>query len=410
MLDEGLIDIEAAQTLYDTERERVFNDFLAEQAGVITGFESEMAASQAERDADRNALNAQLIAAGIDPGLVADEFAMMDATYQGGRDAERDYLKATGSIGTSADADRALLGEAVFGGFGQDLRSTAREMDLSAAMLAAQDRQTARERGLSSELLSAFTGVPEGAMFAGQYAGVDTPGIQSGREQRASEERIAIAESADDLQSSLAKMENDNYDTMMDLMSQGIDPLTGQLMPFDPDNPYTGLDANQRLNQILKNKYPYRDLLPSVLNDMLKNMEFSSDDEETNREIFDSLVESLSDPYQGFTIGSDGDVSSWLLANLDDSQLAADIMLRLKVVRESFAPTVLQPGIETAATAADNGGEVGYSAEDLEAAMAEMLSQESETAAEMDTEVENESNIFDKILFNIANRTTPYLD
>jgi hypothetical protein len=118
----------------------------------------------------------------------------------------------------------------------------------------------------------------------------------------------------------------------------------------------------------------------------------------------------LSDPYQGFTIGSDGDVSSWLLANLDDSQLAADIMLRLKVVRESFAPTVLQPGIETAATAADNGGEVGYSAEDLEAAMAEMLSQESETAAEMDTEVENESNIFDKILFNIANRTTPYLD
>ena len=46
----------------------------------------------------------------------------------------------------------------------------------------------------------------------------------------------------------------------------------------------------------------------------------------------------------------------------------------------------------------------------LDAAMAEMLRQESETAAEMDTEVENESNIFDKILFNIANRTTPYLD
>ena len=140
-------------------------------------------------------------------------------------------------------------------------------------------------------------------------------------------------------------------------------------------------------------------------------MEFSSDDEETNREIFDSLVESLSDPYQGFTIGSDGDVSSWLLANLDDnSQLAAEIMLQLKATQQSFVPTLLQPGIETAATAADNGGEVGYSAEDLDAAMAEMLSQESETAAEMDTEVENESNIFDKILFNIANRTTPYLD
>jgi hypothetical protein len=136
---------------------------------------------------------------------------------------------------------------------------------------------------------------------------------------------------------------------------------------------------------------------------MLKNLDI---DEDT----FDTLQESLSDPYQGFTIGSDGDVSSWLLANLDDSQLAADIMLQLKATRESFVPTLLQPGIETAATAADNGGEVGYSAEDLDAAMAEMLSQESETAAEMDTEVENESNIFDKILFNIANRTTPYLD
>ena len=44
----------------------------------------------------------------------------------------------------------------------------------------------------------------------------------------------------------------------------------------------------------------------------------------------------------------------------------------------------------------------------LDAAMAEILSQESETAAEMDTEVENESNIFDKILFNIANFGNKY--
>ena len=133
---------------------------------------------------------------------------------------------------------------------------------------------------------------------------------------------------------------------------------------------------------------------------MLTNLDIDQD-------TFDTLQESLFDQYEGFRIGSEGDVSSWLLATVEP-QLAADIMQRLQATQQSFVPTLLQPGIETAATAADNGGEVGYSAEDLDAAMAEMLSQESETAAEMDTEVENESNIFDKILFNIANFGNKY--
>ena len=359
----------------------------------MAGFESDMAAAQAERTADRDALTAELIAAGIDPALVADELAMIDATYQGGRDAERDYLNALGRIGTSADADRALLGEAVFGGFGQDLRSTAREMDLNAAMLAAQDRQTARERGLSSELLSPFTGVPEGAMFAGQYAGVDTPGIQSGREQRASQERIALAESADELQAAIAKADADSYETMMDLMSQGIDPFTGQLMPFDPDNPYMGLDANQRLNQILKNKYPYRDLLPTVLNDMLTNLDIDQD-------TFDTLQESLFDQYEGFAIGSDGDISSWLLANLEP-QLAADIMQRLQATQQSFAPTVLQPGMDMAATAASGGGQVGYSPEQIEAAKNQVLT-DAEIEMEALEEWEPERSVVDKLLDNFT--------
>ena len=392
MVDAGVIDIQAAQALYDTERERVYEDFLAEQAGVMAGFESDMAAAQAERTADRDALTAELIAAGIDPALVADELAMIDATYQGGRDAERDYLNAMGRIGTSADADRALLGEAVFGGFGQDLRSTGREMDLSAAMTAAQDRQTARERGLSSELLSPFTGVPEGALFAGQYADVDTPSIQSGREQRASEERIALAESADELQAAIAKADADSYDTMMDLMSQGIDPFTGQLMPFDPNDPYVGLDANQRLNQILKNTYPYRDLLPTVLNDMLTNLDIDQD-------TFDTLQESLFDQYEGFAIGSDGDISSWLLANVEP-QLAAEIMLQLKATQQSFVPTLLQPGMEMATAAASGGGQVGYSPEQIEAGMNQVLT-DAEIEMEALEEWKPEKSVMDKLLDNL---------
>ena len=277
MVDAGVIDIQAAQALYDTERERVYEDFLAEQAGVMAGFESDMAAAQAERTADRNALNAQLIAAGIDPALVADEFAMMDATYQGGRDAERDYLDALGRIGTSADADRALLGEAVFGGFGQDLRSTGREMGLSAAMLAAQDRQTARERGLSSELLSAFTGVPEGAMFAGQYAGVDTPGIREGRLQRAESARQfdeallqREAESALDRAQLIRDKAVDDERFRTQMMSQGIDPDTG-LSLYDPDDPMKFLTPAQRFEAMKAEEKPLTTYFPMAIAQALKD-------------------------------------------------------------------------------------------------------------------------------------------
>jgi hypothetical protein len=123
------------------------------------------------------------------------------------------------------------------------LRSTAREMDLNAAMLAAQDRQTARERGLSSELLSPFTGVPEGAMFGGQYAGVDTAGLQQQALNRASQERIegsrlaqarALAD-RDFTQLSEAQRQS--------LIAEGFDPDTGEWMPFDPNNPFVGPSA-----------------------------------------------------------------------------------------------------------------------------------------------------------------------
>ena len=193
------------------------------------------------------------------------------------------------------------------------------------------------------------------------------------------------------MQSAIAKADADNYDTMMDLMSQGIDPFTGQLMPFDPNDPYVGLDANQRLNQILKNTYPYRDLLPTVLNDMLTNLDIDQD-------TFDTLQESLFDQYEGFAIGSDGDISSWLLANLEP-QLAADIMQRLQATQQSFAPTVLQPGMDMATAAASGGGQVGYSPEQIEAGMNQVLT-DAEIEMEALEEWKPEKSVMDKIIAN----------
>jgi len=114
---------------------------------------------------------------------------------------------------------------------------------LNAALMAAEDRQTARERGLSSELLSPFTGVPEGAMFGGQYAGVDTAGLQQQALNRASQEKIA----ADQLKQSL-NLANRDFTQLSEaqkqsLIAEGFDPDTGEWMPFDPNNPFVGPSA-----------------------------------------------------------------------------------------------------------------------------------------------------------------------
>jgi len=180
-------------------------------------------------------------------------------------------LDAIGRIGTSADADRALLGEAVFGGFGQDLRSTTREMDLNAALMAAQDRQIARERGLSSELLSPFTGVPESAMFAGQYADVDTPSIREGRLQRAESARQfdeallqREAESALDRAQLIRDKSVDDERFRMQMMSQGIDPDTGMSL-YDPDDPMKFLTPAQRFEASKAEELPLTTYFPMAI-------------------------------------------------------------------------------------------------------------------------------------------------
>jgi hypothetical protein len=146
-------------------------------------------------------------------------------------------------------------------------------MDLSAAMLAAEDRQTARERGLSSELLSAFTGVPEGAMFGGQYADVDTAGLAEGRLDRASQERIAAA----NLAQARALADRDftqlSAAELLNLKSQGIDPVTGRYTPIiDPEtglvDPYGYLSPSEaweaQMAEMQANKIPLTSLASTL--------------------------------------------------------------------------------------------------------------------------------------------------
>tara|TARA_R110002110_G_scaffold317915_1_gene530668 strand:+ start:1614 stop:3416 length:1803 start_codon:yes stop_codon:yes gene_type:complete len=182
MVRSGMIDIGTAHDLYDRQRAEIYADFQAEQDRILAGSASERYAGQLERDRDRSALLAELRAAGVDPALVGDEFAMMDEMYRGAGQEQSDYLDAMGRIGRMSDADRGMMGEGIFGGYRQDLRSRGRELGLGAEFEATEGRQLARERSLQAADLAPYLGVDPRAIASGLYSGVDIPGMtEAGR-------------------------------------------------------------------------------------------------------------------------------------------------------------------------------------------------------------------------------------
>jgi hypothetical protein len=177
MVSKGLIDINTARGLYDEQRAAIYADFQAEQDRILAGSASERYAGQLERDRDRSALLAELRAAGVNPALVGDEFAMMDEMYRGAGQEQSDYLDAMGRIGRMSDADRAMMGEGIFGGYTQDLQSRGRELGLGSEFEATAGRQLARERALQAADLAPYLGVDPRAIASGLYSGVDIPGM-----------------------------------------------------------------------------------------------------------------------------------------------------------------------------------------------------------------------------------------
>ena len=73
-------------------------------------------AQRAQRYDDRVALEEQMRAAGVNPGLVGDRFAMIDAVAGAGAEGRGAYLDDMGLVSQMADADRKFMGEGIFGG------------------------------------------------------------------------------------------------------------------------------------------------------------------------------------------------------------------------------------------------------------------------------------------------------
>jgi len=75
------------------------------------------------------------------------------------------------------------MGEGIFGGYEQDLRSQARQATLAAELDAAGQIQTAEERALSAGRLSDYMGIPVEALMADLYSDIDLTGMATRREE-----------------------------------------------------------------------------------------------------------------------------------------------------------------------------------------------------------------------------------
>jgi len=238
------LDIKTAQELYDTETERVWKDFLSTQNAVRSDFRNVADAQRAQRYDDRMALEEQMRAAGVNPGLVGDRFAMIDAVAGAGADERGAYLDDLGLVAQMADADRKFMGEGIFGGYKQDLRSRTNELGYGAEVDRIGADYDARSQALQAADLAPFLGLDPRAVAAGLASGVDIPGLSTAVSEAALDRALTVSEGSLDrgVSQQRADTEADRLAEQIRQFDVGIDPATGLPYGFDPA---TGLDAGQ---------------------------------------------------------------------------------------------------------------------------------------------------------------------
>ena len=237
MLDSGLLDITTAQDLYETETERVWKDFLSTQNAVTSDVRNVGDAQRAQRYDDRAALEEQLRAAGVNPALVGDRLDMTDAVATAGAEERGAYLDDLGLVSQMANADRKFMGEGIFGGYKQDLRSRTNELGFGAETDRIGADYDARSQALQAADLAPFLGLDPRAVAAGLASGVDIPGLSTGINEAALDRALTVSEGGLN-----RGVDEDRLDEQIRQFDVGIDPATGLPYGF---NTATGLDAGQ---------------------------------------------------------------------------------------------------------------------------------------------------------------------
>ena len=131
---------------------------------------------------------------GVDASMVGEELSILDALVGSQANANVDYFNERGEIARMADVDRKWLGEGIFGGYKQDLRSQMRNLGLGLEIDSATAEGERLDQALSSNALSEFLGVPASTLMGGMVGGVDIPGMRYGTQEREAGQDFASAE------------------------------------------------------------------------------------------------------------------------------------------------------------------------------------------------------------------------
>ena len=120
----------------------------------------------------------------IDQSLVADEFDIANAIYSGGNQERTAYLQDLANIGLMDNQILNQMGQGIFGGYEQDLRSQGRDMRLAAELGSVDELQNIGEQALYGDQLAPFFGTTPEMLAAGLASGIDIPGMQYGTSER----------------------------------------------------------------------------------------------------------------------------------------------------------------------------------------------------------------------------------
>ena len=191
-VDAGIVDIDAAEKLYDSAIASIYADFQSRQSEIVAAFESSVTARNTQAATDRTALLADLQAAGIDPALLGGDLAIIDALTASGQSAQSDYLTNLSNIGAMSDAERQLVGDYTFGGYRQDLTSEGRSRGLDATLAGVDRREFASTQANQANQLAPFLGADPAALFAGLGAGVDVAGMAENRSLQENAQQFAL--------------------------------------------------------------------------------------------------------------------------------------------------------------------------------------------------------------------------
>ena len=191
-VDAGIVDINAAEKLYDSAIASIYADFQSRQSEIVAAFESSVTARNTQAATDRTALLADLQAAGIDPALLGGDLAIIDALTASGQSAQSDYLTNLSNIGAMSDAERQLVGDYTFGGYRQDLTSEGRSRGLDATLAGVDRTEFASTQANQANQLAPFLGADPAALFAGLGAGVDVAGMAENRSLQENAQQFAL--------------------------------------------------------------------------------------------------------------------------------------------------------------------------------------------------------------------------